>query len=167
MPFAGDSASGTARAVSAGIPRTSHAGVPELGAVLLFGLKLAAYVPDLPVNRGRDLRFARLELQLLRFLHEDFLVDELTENAAREGGLPRRVGRKRHSLCPALVDRGEQLRPQHWLVTDDCNDAVDRYDAARYGGGRRIDSGWSRKRCGSGRCLRRDERGHECERKET
>src|SRR5688500_2175596 len=127
--------------------RRSEAGIPELGPVFLVRLELVADSLDLIVHRPVHLTFGDLNFHLVRFLHENLLVDQLIERVTRKRSLPRRIGRKREARRALLIDEREYVTPEKGLRSDDGDNPVYRYPGdARPGG-----SGCWRRRRGRGR----------------
>ena len=57
--------------------------------ILVIGAELPSHLLDLAIRPSRDVGVGHLELQLFRFLNEDFLIDELAEHRSGESSLPR------------------------------------------------------------------------------
>src|SRR5687767_8471005 len=135
--------------------RRAEAGIPELGPVLLVRLELVTNSLDLIVHRPVHLTFGDLDFHLVRFLHENLLVDQLIERVTRKRSLPRRIGRKREARRALLIDEREYVTPEKRLRSDDGDNPVYRYPGdARPGG-----SGcWRRRRGRRSRSRRRRRR---------
>src|SRR5687767_289473 len=119
-----------------------EAGIPELGPVLLVRLELVTNSLDLIVHRPVHLTLGDLDFHLVRFLHEDLLVDQLIERVTRKRSLTRRIGRKREAGRALLIDEREYVAPEKRLGPDDGDNPVYWYPCDTGPGGSGCRSRW-------------------------